>query len=306
MKHPRLLGLILAASLAPNALALGLAPQAAQSRDSDGLHITRWGASALPLWRDATHWRGVAYETQQYQQLDREVKTRSLAWVDQQVNAQTALGYTLRLGWSEGAQRNLWTGDWSWSAAASERLQWNVFANRDRVESLPALQQGVHMNLVGVGADYQFHPRLTGVVAAHHTAFSDDQQRDVQRWRLIWDAWPEQGVNLQWALRTQRGQRNGQPPLYFNPNRFEDSLVYLGWRRRYAGWLVQGRAGLGEQRIDAQERTPARASELLVQSPQRDGQSLRLQWSSMQSAGGLQGAGYRWQQLQAQWVIQLR
>ena len=58
MKHPRLLGLILAASLAPNVLALGLAPQAAQSRDSDGLHITRWGASALPLWRDATHWRG--------------------------------------------------------------------------------------------------------------------------------------------------------------------------------------------------------------------------------------------------------
>jgi hypothetical protein len=165
------------------------------------------------------------------------------------------------------------------------------------------LEQGTYYDLVGGNVDYQVHPRLTVIGSLAQTHFSDGHDRQQQRARAVWDAWPDQGVTLQWAYKHQLGETI-TTPSYFNPDRLDESMGLIGWRRRHMGWQWYARVGEGRQKVDANASTPARLAELQLSSPE-DSDSLMKLRAGRSETVGLNGPGYVYRYLDLQWIWRL-
>lgn len=203
-------------------------------------------------------------------------------------------------------QHDAWNKTQAVCQVHDTQLNWGVFANRDWVESFSALQQGIHYNLVGGNVDYQVHPRMTLIGSLAHTHFSDGHDRQQQRARAVWDAWPDQGITLQWAYKHQLGETvaDASQRYYFNPDRLDESMGLIGWRRRIEGWQWYARLGEGRQSVNGDDRAPARLAELQLTSPVQGHSFVKLRAGRSETAG-LNGPGYVYKYLDAQWIWRL-
>ena len=281
-----------------------LSPSLNWSNDTDGLTIHKLYESALPVFQSNLAWQGIELQQQRYQQNDTQISGSGVNLTGQDIDASSGMGYTYKVGINEVSNKTLATADFNWNQALSPQVQWGVFANRDWVESMLALQQTVHYDLVGGNIDYQIHPRMTLVGSLSQSYFSDGQQRLQEKFRLVWDAWPEQGVTLQLAQKHQTGEQLANPSLYFNPRQLDETMGLLGWRRRYEGWQWYARLGWGQQQVSDQGSTPTRLTELQLSSPVRQHSYFKLRAGQSESFG-YYGAGYSYRFLDAQWILQL-
>jgi hypothetical protein len=277
-------------------------PLVHHSRDSDGLSITKAGAGIYPWLAHAQDWQGLELYRFHYAQAQTTLHANAVLYSQENRSPQTGLGYTLRAGVREDRTQKDWILDANRSWPLGEASRVELFAQRDRVESISALLAGTTMNLVGVAVDYSLHPRVTAVALASKTWFSDSAQRDLQRLRLIGDLIPDSGLTLQWSLRRQSGTPAQGPRLYFNPEDMTESLLVLGVRRRVAGWQLQGRIGFGTQEVSG-DRSPARHFDLTVVSPLENRQTTRLRVVVAETFG-LSGPGYRYQSIDIHTVWQ--
>ena len=282
------------------------APAWHQSSDSDGLQIRKAFAAALPSYTSGLQWQGVEWQEQRYQQNGNILSGHGVNYTAQDVDALTGLGQSLKVGINQGPEKTTLIGDWSYNKAYSKQLSWGVFASRDWVESMPALQQGIHFDLIGANVDYQVHPRITLVGSLAQTHFSDGHDRQQQRVRAVWDALPDQGVTLQWAYKHQIGETVADPNqrYYFNPDRLDESMGLIGWRRRYQGWQWYARLGEGRQKVNSDDHTPARLAELQLTSPVHGDSLFKLRAGRSETVG-LSGPGYVYRYLDVQWIWRL-
>jgi hypothetical protein len=279
-----------------------IAPAWSQSSDSDGLTIHKAFAAALPSYTHGLKWQGVEWQEQRYQQNGNTLSGHGLSYTAQNLDALTGLGHSLKVGINQGPTQSLATGEWNYNQALNPQLNWGVFASRDWVESINALQQGIHYDLLGGNVDYQVHPRVTVIGSLAQTHFSDGQNRQQQRARAVWDAWPDQGVTLQWAYKHQLGESNGAASgNYFNPDRLNESMGLIGWRRRVEGWQWYARLGEGRQSVNSDSHTPARMAELQLTSPVHGHSYFKLRAGRSETVG-LNGPGYVYRYLDAQWI----
>ena len=282
-----------------------ISPAWSQSNDSDGLSVRKAFATAMPSYTNGLKWQGVELQEQRYTQNGTALNGRGVNYTAQDLDALTGLGYSLKVGINQGPEKTTVIGDWNYNKAFNSQLNWGVFASRDWVESVGALQQGVHYDLVGGNVDYQVHPRITLVGALAQTHFSDGQNRQQQRARAVWDAWPDQGITLQWAYKHQLGDSHGVTTRnYFNPDRLDESMGLIGWRRRFEGWQWYARVGEGRQQVNDDARTPARLAELQLTSPVQGNSYLKLRAGRTETVG-LNGPGYVYKYLDVQWIWRL-
>lgn len=297
------LSMSLSTHATPNTWAV--APAWHQSSDSDGLSIHKAVATAMPSYTGGLTWRGVEWQEQRYKQGDTSLSGHGVNYAEQNLDTFTGLGYSLKVGINQGPEKTTAIGDWNYNKALNAQLQWGVFASRDWVESIGALQQGIHYDLAGGNVDYQVHHRVTLVGALAQTRFSDGQARQQQRARAVWDAWPDQGITLQWAYKHQLGDSNGVTTRnYFNPDRLDESMGIMGWRRRFEGWQWYARVGEGRQKVNDDSSTPARLAELQVTSPAQGNSYLKLRAGRSETVG-LHGPGYVYRYLDVQWIWRL-
>ena len=280
-----------------------VAPAWSQSSDSDGLSIRKAFAAALPSYTSGLQWQGVEWQEQRYQQNGTALSGHGLNYTAQDINAITGMGHSLKLGVNQGPNKTTAIGDWNYNQAFNAQLNWGVFAGRDWVESIGALQQGIHYDLVGGNVDYQAHPRITVVGSLAQTHFSDGHDRQQQRARAVWDALPDQGITLQWAYKHQLGETVSSPN-YFNPDRLDESMAMIGWRRRYEGWQWYARLGEGRQKVNNDGHTPARLAELQLTSPAQGNAYFKLRAGRNETVG-LNGPGYVYRYLDLQWIWRL-
>ena len=283
-----------------------ISPSWSQSSDSDGLNIHKAFATALPNYQHGLKWQGVEWQEQRYSQNGNTLSGHGVNYTAMDVDARTGLGYSLKVGVNQGPEKTTLIGDWSYNRALNSQINWGLFASRDWVESLAALQHGIHYDLVGGNVDYQVHPRVTLVGSLAQTHFSDGHDRQQQRARAVWDAWPDQGITLQWAYKHQLGESIADPSqrYYFNPDRLNESMGLIGWRRRIQGWQWYARFGEGRQTVNGEASTPARLAELQVTSPV-DGDSYFKVRMGRSETVGLNGPGYVYRYLDAQWIWRL-
>ncbi len=283
--------------------AWAIAPAWSQSNDSDDLHVRKAFATALPSYTNGLKWQGVEWQEQRYQQNNTILSGHGVNYTSQDIDALTGLGQSLKVGVNQGPEKTTLIGDWSYNQAHNKQLNWGVFASRDWVESIGALQQGIHYDLVGGNVDYQVHPRVTLVGSLAQTHFSDGHDRQQQRARAVWDALPDQGITLQWAYKHQLGETVNSPN-YFNPDRLNESMGMIGWRRRYEGWQWYARLGEGRQKVNNDAHTPARLAELQLSSPVQGNSYFKLRVGRTETVG-LNGPGYVYKYFDAQWIWRL-
>jgi len=282
-----------------------IAPAWSQSSDSDGLSIRKAFAAGLPNYNNGLKWEGIEWQEQRYTHNDTTLNGRGVNYTAQNIDAITGLGHSLKVGLNQGPQKSTIIGEWNYNKALNSQLHWGIFANRDWVESMDALQRGIYYDMAGGNVDYQVHPRATLVGSLAQTHFSDGKDRQQQRARAIWDAWPDQGVTLQWAYKHQMGDSNGVTTrYYFNPDRLDESMGIIGWRRRYEGWQWYARVGEGRQQVDNEGHTPARLADLQLTSPVQGHSYFKLRAGRTETVG-LNGPGYVYKYLDMQWIWRL-
>ncbi len=281
-----------------------LSPILNYSSDSDGLTITKLTLGLLPGYDTVNKFQGLEWQTQKYQQNNTTINGQGLNYTWQSTDVLTGMGHSLRAGLNQiDSSKTTPILDWNYNKAQNDFLNWGVTFNRDWVDSIPALQDRTHYDLVGGNLDLQLHPRVTLVGALSQTYFSDNRHRSQQRIRTIWDAWPDQGITLQWSYKHQQGETVANPS-YFNPSELNESIGIVGWRKRLQSWQYYVRLGGGTQSVDSQPSSPTRMAEVQVSSaPKNKGfYKVRLGYSETYGING-PGYSYRYADLQYIWPL---
>jgi hypothetical protein len=117
------------------------------------------------------------------------------------------------------------------------RSSLGVSAERDIVDSRPAIEAGLTFHSLAFVGDHSFGPRFNVGFAAGGTWFSDDNDRPFLRTR--WNAVLDDDIGLNAYLKT-RTYRNSRPhrPEYFSPERLDEASLGLSVRLAIAQRFV--------------------------------------------------------------------
>ena len=272
------------------------------SHDSEGFETKKISAEVFPQYINANDYLGARFSAYNYKIDDWQSDAYKVSIIAKNVEAATANGWTLEAGVFEQNDHTLATFDGSYRQPLTKSTAVEVFANRDWVETRPALEQGIHFTYLGGAVDQQIGPHVTVVGLAATQLFSDDNRRDHGRLKLIYQPSLEHGLTLQARYRMYQSDADDVAGLYFNPKDYEESMLALGWRQRYKGWMTGITLGYGREKVaDA----PSQSTELLelnIQSPIHQNQFVRLNAGYSNSAS-YYGADYSYHYLMGEWVL---
>lgn len=244
-------------------MALPFAAQAQQvgtefliSSDSEGFEAHKISAEYFPadLGVRASHYR---YGDNQFTKTGQRLTAvgRFGDWAD---------GYSFDAGVAQQSGHKAFVGDGSYrrkfGATGVE-----VFASRDWVETRRALEAGVLSTFVGVAIDQPVGDHFTLVGVVGRQVFTDGNDRNHGRARLVYQPMLDVGLTVQYRYRAYSSA--DKAVTYFNPRDYDEHMLALGYRHRVAGWTVAGTAGIGKESVNKQARQPTRLLEFNVQSP---------------------------------------
>lgn len=273
------------------------------SDDSEGFQTRKLSAEFLPQYKDADHYLGVRGSAYQYRADDWKRDGQKISFIGRDIESTTANGWTLEAGLFEQGDHTLLTFDGSYRTALAEKTAVELFANRDWVETQPALDAGTNFTFVGAALDQGLGEHVTLVGLAGTQFFSDDNRRDHGRLRLIYQPSLNLGLTLQARYRMYRSSEEDVGREYFNPEDYQESMLALGWRQRFAGWSAGLTAGFGREKINQDPSQSTRLFELNVQSPVRGSQFLRMNAGYNRSAS-FYGPNYDYRYIRGEWIVQ--
>lgn len=273
------------------------------SDDSEGFQTRKLSAEFLPQYEDADHYLGIRGSAYQYRTDDWKRDGQKISFIGRDIESATANGWTLEAGLFEQGDHTLLTFDGSYRTALAEKTAVELFANRDWVETQPALDAGTNFTFVGAALDQGLGEHVTLVGLAGTQFFSDDNRRDHGRLRLIYQPSLDLGLTLQARYRMYRSSEEDVGREYFNPGDYQESMLALGWRQRFAGWSAGLTAGFGREKINQDPSQSTRLFELNLQSPVRGSQFLRMNAGYNRSAS-FYGPNYDYRYIRGEWIVQ--
>lgn len=161
--------------------------------------------------------------------------------------------------------RQLLTMDATFHAALTSATSMEAFINRDYVETAAALDRGIHATYVGSSIEHAFSPHFTAVALGGYQHFSDGNDRKHGRLRLIYQPWLDLGWTMQYRFRYYKSDENETRRAYFNPERYRENMLMLGWRKRLNGATLSMLGGVGKQHIVDEASTPTKLLEATYQ-----------------------------------------
>lgn len=272
------------------------------SDDSEGFQTRKLSAEFLPQYEDADHYLGIRGSAYQYRADDWKRDGQKVSFIGRDIESATANGWTLEAGLFEQGDHTLLTFDGSYRTALAEKTAVELFANRDWVETQPALDAGTNFTFVGAALDQGLGEHVTLVGLAGTQFFSDDNRRDHGRLRLIYQPSLDLGLTLQARYRMYRSSEEDVGKEYFNSEDYQESMLALGWRQRFAGWSAGLTAGLGREKINQDPSQSTRLFELNLQSPVRGSQFLRMNAGYNRSAS-FYGPNYDYRYIRGEWIV---
>ena len=272
------------------------------SDDSEGFQTRKLSAEFLPQYKDADHYVGIRGSAYQYRADDWKRDGQKISFIGRDIESATGNGWTLEAGLFEQGDHTLLTFDGSYRAALAEKTAVELFANRDWVETQLALDAGTNFTFMGAALDQGLGEHVTLVGLAGTQFFSDDNRRDHGRLRLIYQPSLDLGLTLQARYRMYRSSEEDVGREYFNPEDYQESMLALGWRQRFAGWSAGLTAGLGREKINQDPSQSTRLFELNVQSPVRGSQFLRMNAGYNRSAS-FYGPNYDYRYIRGEWIM---
>ena len=274
------------------------------STDSEGFSTYRYRAGYYPFYEHGDKYTGIEYLHNQFTQGSWSSSANQVTLISTAINPRTALGYTLNLGYNVENGYNLLTTDSQYGFSLTDSTRAEFVVNRDRVETQNSLIKGIYYTLAGAGIEQQVIDRLIFVGSGGGMYFSDTNTRAFMRLKLIYDLIPKYGVTAQLRFRQYHASNNSVQNDYFNPNRYSESMLAVGIRKRIAGWTINGTAGLGQQQIDQDPHTTTQLLEFAATSPIAENIFLRTRLGYSKSAA-FQGPNYSYRYIMEDLIIPL-
>ena len=262
------------------------------SEDSERFS-TRRSSVLLPLngFQHLDYMSGLRYGSVNYTQDGWSRSGQQLNVFHHRMDTRTWSGWMINGGVLQQGGRDTAMLDASYRKALSTQSGVEIFANRDVVETRSALDQGLAFSFVGVGGDAGITPHWTVTGMVGHQAFNDGNDRRHFRSRLIYQPNLDLGMTIQLRYRYFDSSQSDVGNAYFNPERYDEGMLAVGWRHRVRGWKTHLVAGAGRQRINEDGQTPTQLLEASVER-QEKAYALRLRLGHTRSAS-FGGPDYR-------------
>jgi hypothetical protein len=290
----------LAAAGAQAAHGVGAAAFAAD--DSEGFATRRVALGYLPTFAGRDAHTGVRVGATRFSQQGWRRDAQQLSVIHRSIDPATTDGWQVEGGLSRQGERELLTLDASYRRALAEKRSVELFVSRDWVETRRALDDGVSVVFAGAALEQGLGEHVTLVGVAGYQDFSDGNHRTHGRAKLIVQPKLDLGLTLQARYRTYRGANDGVARTYFNPSRYDEAMLAVGYRKRLAGWMASVTAGVGRQRVGDAARTASRLFEASLESPAHASHSLRFRAGYNRSAS-FGGPDYNFRYAQVEWHV---
>ena len=275
---------------------LGGLADVSDETDADHFSAVRLRAGGLFGYQSPWQYFGVAAQDKLYSQSGWHGTARSVTalWRDQ--SRDTLAGVNAEVGVVQVSGRTRPIGDVSWALRPAADTGVELLASGGLVETQAALKQGIGYTFWGASIEQKLAERLTVIGVAGDQPFSDGNNRVHLRARLVWDALPEQGINLQARWRQYRNSETDVGGAYFNPRSYQQWLALAGLHKRVAGWTTTGSLGAGREYIRNGDTTtrPAYLAELRSEGPIAGNTRLAVHAQYNRSAGLSSSPGYWW------------
>lgn len=306
----RWLGAALLAAATAAAAQPPLLGQAYFSADADDFSMQRIGAGAAFRYANAFDYSGVVALYTRYDQRDWSASGARVSLVHRDQVAATGEGLVAEVGAATVGGTTRAVGEVTYNRLLGPSTGVELLAASDWVDTQPAIEAGLITTFVGASIAQEFGSRFTAIALAGRQHFTDGNDRNHLRARLIFGLVPEQGISLQVRYRGYKSDDITVPRLYFNPENYQETQVALAMRRRFAtpagGWVLAGYAGGGQEIIDRDTRNPTALFELRGEGPVTGDVRLRLFATYQRASGYESGPDYWFSQLGAFLIVPLR
>ena len=237
------------------------------SSDSEGFSTYKYKAGYLPLYEHGEKYTGITYQHNYFTQGGWSSTGEQYTLMTKAINPRTALGYNLNIGYNTENGHQLVTTDSNYGFRVTDSTKAEVIVNRDRVETQNSLNNGIYYTLGGVSVEQQVLERLTAILMGANMYFSDTNTRPIVRAKLIYDLVPDYGLTAQLRYRQYRDTNTNVANNYFNPSTYNETMIAFGARKRMAGWMLSGTAGVGRQTVNQDPSTTTQLYEFAATSP---------------------------------------
>lgn len=243
------------------------APNAYIASDSEGFSTYKYNAGFLPIYEHGEKYSGFSYQHNYFTQNGWDSSAEVYTLLTKAINPRTGLGYNATLGYNLENGHKLITTDSNYGFRVTDSTKAELMLARDRVETQNSLNNGIYYTFPGVSIEQQVIDRLSAIVMGGNMYFSDTNTRPTVRAKLIYDLVPDYGLTAQLRYRQYRDTNVNVPNNYFNPDRYTETMIALGVRKRMSGWMLSGTAGVGRQKVSQDPSTTTQLYELAATSP---------------------------------------
>lgn len=286
----------------PSKQAVGV-PVSFISSDSEGFNAYKIGAQYLPLYQHGDNYSGISYQFNKFTQNNWSADGNQFGLVSKSIDPKTALGYIATINANNIKGHTLLTTDSYFGFNATPSTRAEFYINRDWVETQNSINNGIYYTLGGVSVEQKLFDGLSGVITGGNMYFSDSNTRPFFRANLIYDIFPEYGINVQARYRQFRDTNTNVPNNYFNPDNYNEGMLAVGFRRFVQGWMFAGNLGLGRQRVNSDPSTGTQLAELNATSPYVGPIFFRTRLGYRKSAG-FQGPDYSYTYFMEELIFQ--
>ena len=272
------------------------------SKDNEDFYTQRIGVEYLPRFQHGDSLTGVRYTEHYYRQGDWSRNGEQVTVIHRDIDPATANGWQLDAGAFQQGGHAMLTLDGNYRKPLADRTALEVFVDREWVETQVALNNGVNFTFAGAGVEQGLGEHVTVIGLAGYQDFNDGNSRTHGRVRVIYQPDLDLGLTLQARYRVYTSSKDDVGGAYFNPDRYDETMLAVTYRKRFMRWTGYAIAGAGRQHIAEDPWTPTRLYEVSVQSPPVHAFSFRARAGYNQSAN-FNGPDYRYHYVMGELII---
>ena len=271
------------------------------SSDSEKFTSRRIGAEFMTNFSHLEGKTGVRYTDYYFEKNDWSRQGQQLNIMHANVDKMTRDGWMIDAGLFRQNAHDLVTFDTSYRKTLRPQVAVELFAARDYIETATALDNGSYFSFAGASTDFLVTPKITVVGLLGQQSFSDGNRRNHARTRLIYQPNLDLGLTLQARYRYFDSSKSDVGGAYFNPDRYDESMLAVGWRQRVGNWRTNLTAGIGSQQINSDPHSTTKLLEAGAEKQERS-YAVRVRGGYSRSAS-YGGPDYRYSYLSSELLI---
>jgi hypothetical protein len=225
------------------------------TRDTDDFERDIARVAAAIHYENIYEFVSVLGSVDRFRQREWSARANSIGLAARKVNRRTAAGYFVRAAIADAPAKLQLHGEATWNIRFSDRAGVELIANRDALETIEALPEGIMANFFAASLDYAASDRWTLIGMPTYRKFSDGNTQTGARGWIIYGVAPESGLSVNLRARAYDSDEDGGG-LYFSPLEYRRAEVGVRLRRAINDWRVFAMANMGREYINSEPSKP--------------------------------------------------